>query len=211
MGGVPEADALDVLDVGVVDRAATAAALLDPLRARVLAALAEPGSATTVAAALDEPRQKVNYHVRALEEVGLVRHVGDRARRGLTERLVVATARSYVLSPSVLGAIAAEPARLDRLSARYLLAVAARLLREVGELTAGASRAGKHLPTLTIDTEVRFADAADRAAFADDLAAAVTATVARYHDESAPAGRPYRLVVAAHPVPRSTHRTAEEA
>jgi hypothetical protein len=30
----------------------------------------------------------------------------------------------------------------------------------------------------------------------------VTALVSRYHDESAPEGRPHRLVVAAHPLPK---------
>jgi uncharacterized protein YndB with AHSA1/START domain len=49
--------------------------------------------------------------------------------------------------------------------------------------------------------EIRFRSAAERAAFTDDLVAAVTALVSRYHDLSAPKGRPHRLVVAAHPIP----------
>jgi len=48
---------------------------------------------------------------------------------------------------------------------------------------------------------VRFGSAADRAAFADELAAGVRSLVARYHDESAPAGRWYRVVALAHPRP----------
>ena len=195
-----------MLDVDVLDDAASAAAVLDPLRSRVLAALAQPGSASTVAAALDLPRQKVNYHVRALEELGLVQLVELRPRRGLTERVVVASARSYAVSPSALGAVAPHTDRVDKLSTRYLIALAARMIREVGGLARRAEAAGKPLATLSIDTEVRFASPDARAAFADDLAAAVTALAAEHHDESAPDGRWHRLVVAVHqrPEPEGT-------
>jgi hypothetical protein len=90
---------------------------------------------------------------------------------------------------------------VDRLSARYLVALAARLVREVGELARRADATGTRLPALALDTEIRFRSAADRAAFADDLAAAVTALVSRYHDETSPEGRRYRLVVGSHPLP----------
>ena len=188
-------------DVHVIDEPDIAAVILDPLRARLLAELTVPGSATTVAAALDLPRQKVNYHLRALENVGLVRQVTSRQRRGLTERVLESSARSYVVSPAVLGPSTPEPARTDRLSTAYLVAVAARLLREVGELAHRAERAAKPLPTLTIDTEVCFASAADRAAFTAELADAVTRLVGRYHAGQAPGGRLHRLVVASHPIP----------
>ena len=175
---------------------------MEPVRAEILAALVEPGSATTVARALGLPRQKVNYHLRALEQHGLVKLVEQRPRRGLTERVVQASARGYVVSPGALGRSGVDPARTDRLSTRYLLAVAARLVREVGLLARRAEASGRPLPTLTIDTEIRFASAAQRADFAAELTRAVTVLAAAYHDESAPGGRWHRLVVAAHPRPR---------
>ena len=190
-----------MLDVEVIEDAAAAVAALDPVRAAVLASLAEPGSATTVARQLGLPRQKVNYHLRTLEEHGLVELVAQRPRRGLTERLLQATARSYVVSPGALGRNGADPARTDRLSTRYLIAVAARLVAEVGLLARRAEAAGQPLATLTLDAELRFASAADRAAFTAELTDAVASLVARYHDETAPGGRPHRLVVAAHPLP----------
>ena len=188
-----------IADLAVIDDPAQARAALDPTRARVLALLVEPGSATSLAAALDLPRQQVNYHLRVLEELGLVRLVEERRRRGLVERVMVASARSYAVSPSVLGSSAADPDRTDRLSTRYLVAVAARMVREVGELARRADHAGQALPTLTIDTEIRFASAADRAAFTAELADTVQQLAARYHDEAAPRGRWHRLVLAAHP------------
>ena len=105
-----------MLDVDVIDDPAAAMAALDPVRADILAILAEPGSSTTVAAALGLPRQQVNYHLRTLERHNLVRMVEERPKRGLTERVMLATARAYVLSPSTLGDNAADPARTDRLS-----------------------------------------------------------------------------------------------
>lgn len=199
-----------MVDLEVIDERSAAAAVLAPMRARILAALAEPGSASSVADLLGESRQNVNYHLRALEGHGLVRLVEERPRRGLTERVVVASASSYLVSPTVLGEAAADPARVDRLSARYLVAVAARLIAEVHGLARGADRAGKKLATLTIDTEVRFASAAERAEFSEELTAAVAGLVARYHDEAATEGRWHRVVVASHPRPAAPEPNEED-
>jgi hypothetical protein len=118
----------------------------------------------------------------------------------MTERVLRATAASYVISPVALSALAPDPARSpDRLSAGWLLALAAKLVRDVGSLITGGARAGKRVATFALDGEVRFASAADRAAFAEELATAVTALVSKYHDERAPGGRDHRVVVAVHP------------
>ena len=203
-----------MLEVAVIEDARAAEASLDPVRARLLAALAEPGSATTLAARTGLTRQKVNYHLRALEQHGLVELVEERRRGNCTERVLQATAGAYVISPSALAEVAPDPDRArDETSARWLIALAARLIREVGELLAGAVAARKHLATFAVDSEVRFATAADRAAFAAELSDAVTALVGRYHDEAAPGGRPHRLVIALHPSlkPPSSTNDAEAA
>lgn len=189
-------------DVAVIEDPAAAEASLDPMRARLLARLAEPGSASTLAGQLGLARQKVNYHLRALEQHGLIELVEERRRGNCTERVLQATAASYVISPTALPAVAPDPARApDERSARWLLALAGRLVREVGTLVSAAGQAGKPLATLGVDAEVRFASAKDRAAFAADLAAAVNGLVADYHDASAPRGRPHRLIIALHPTP----------
>ncbi len=189
-----------MLDLDVIDNAAAAIVALDPVRSHILATLVEPGSATTVASTLGLARQKVNYHLRLLEDHGLVGLVEQRQRRGLTERVVQASARSYIVSPSALGA-AAPDAPLFRLSSRYLIALGARMVREVAELARHADKARKPLPTLAIDTEIRFRSAADRAAFTAELAGAVTSLTGKYHDHQSPGGRWHRLVIAAHPRP----------
>jgi predicted ArsR family transcriptional regulator len=196
-----------MLDVQVIDDPAAATVALEPVRSRLLAELAQPASAATLAARLGLARQKVNYHLRALETHGLVQMADQRRWGGLTERLMVATATSYVVSPSAMGPVASDPERaVDHLSASYLIALAARIIREVGGLIRRAADADKKLPTLAVDTEIRFRSPAERAAFTRDLTQAITTLAARYHDETAPGGRPHRLMVAAYPTPVETPR-----
>ena len=189
-----------MIDVAVIADPAAAEAALEPARARLLAQLTEPRSAAMLAAAFGLPRQKVNYHLRTLERHGLVELVEERRKGNVTERLLRAAAASYVISPSALAAVAPDPARApDRLSARWLLALAAQLVRDVGDLITGAARAQKKLATFAMDGQVRFASAADRAAFTGELVQAVTSLVAKYHDEQAEGGREHHLVIAVHP------------
>jgi DNA-binding transcriptional ArsR family regulator len=192
-----------MVDVEVIEDPAAATVALEPIRSRLLSELMEPASAATLASRLGIPRQKVNYHLRTLEEHGLVRVAEQRQWGGLTERLLVASAASYVVSPGALGPVGTDPGRrADRLSASYLIALAARIVREVGALLRRSGEIGKRLPTLSIDTEIRFRSAAERAAFSRELADSITSLAARYHDVSAPGGRSHRLVVVAHPLPQ---------
>lgn len=189
-----------MFEVAVIEDPAAAEVSLDPIRVRLLAALAEPGSATTLAGRVGLPRQKVNYHLRALEKHGLVELVEERRKGNVTERVLRATASSYVISPAALAAVAPDPDRsADRLSARWLLALAARLVKDVGSLITGADKAKKRVATFAVEGEIRFASAQDRSAFAEELATAVTGLIGKYHDESADGGRKHRLVVAIHP------------
>src|SRR3974377_546733 len=197
-----------MLDIQVIDDPAAATVALEPTRSRLLAELVAPASAATLATrgGLARPkanytphapppaaaaalatrvglaRQKVNYHLHALEAHGLVRLAEERKWGGLTERLVVATAASYVVSPSALGPVAVDPNReVDRLSASYLIALGARVVREVGDLVRRAKEAEKRLATLAVDTEVRFRSPTDRAAFSNELTEAITKLISKYH------------------------------
>lgn len=193
-----------MLDIQVIDDPAAATVALEPVRSRLLTELVAPASAATLATRVGLTRQKVNYHLHALEEHGLVQLAEERKWGGLTERILVASAASYVVSPGAMGAVAVDPEReVDRLSASYLIAVGARVIREVGDLVRRATTSGLRLATLSVDAEVRFRSAAARAAFSAELTDAITQLVAKYHDESAPGGRPHRLMVMAHPLPLS--------
>ena len=181
------------------DQAATHA-VLSPIRRDVLRTLRRPGSATTVGKALGLPRQKVNYHLRALETHGLVEHVEDRQRAGCTERIVRATATHYLIDSGVLGDLEARPEMAaDRHSSAHLAAVSARTVSELAELGERAARAGKRLPTFSLETAVRFASPADQAAFLEELSNAVARLLHRFHTESSPDGRWFRVTAGAHP------------
>jgi DNA-binding transcriptional ArsR family regulator len=196
----PRASQAPPESLGVIQEAARAAVVLDPLRLRLLEELRRPDSAAGLARRLRLPRQRVNYHVRALEKERLVELVGRRRRGNCTARILRATARSFVISPAALGGVAVDPARVaDRFSADYLVAVAARAVREVGALRGRAEEAGRRLATLTLEGEVRFASAADRGGFAEELAAELARLVDKYHDATAPGGRSFRFVIAGYP------------
>jgi hypothetical protein len=191
-----------VLDLEVIHDPAAATVALEPIRSRLLSELNHPASAASVAAKIGLTRQKANYHLNALQSYGLIQEAGQKKWGGLTERLFVASAASYVVAPGAMGSVASDPRKTaDRLSASYLIALAARVVQEVSSLMQRAREADKHLPSLSIDTEIRFRSAADRAAFTSDLTRTVTELAARYHDDSAPGGRAHRLVVMAHPLP----------
>src|SRR6188508_902135 len=131
-----------MLDIQVIDDPAAATVALEPTRSRLLSELVAPASAATLATRVGLSRQKVNYHLNALEGHGLVRLSQERKWGGLTERLLVATAASYVVSPRALGPVAVDPDReCDRLSASYLIALGARIIREVGDLVRRAKEA----------------------------------------------------------------------
>ena len=201
-----------MLDLQVIDDPAAATVALEPIRSRLLAELAAPASAATLASRVGLARQKVNYHLNALEAHGLVELAEERKWGGLKERLLVATAASYVVSPGALGPIAADPNReVDRLSASYLIALGARMIREVGDMVRRAKETGKRLATLSVDTEIRFRSPQDRAAFTAELAETIATMVSKYHDASTPGGRSHRLVVVAHPSPQQSEHKEQSS
>jgi DNA-binding transcriptional ArsR family regulator len=168
---------------------------LDPIRSRLLSELREPASAAALAHRVGLPREKVDYHLRTLESHGLVRLAGTKRWGGLTERRLVATASAYVVWPGAMRPVAVDPERaMDRLAASYLIALAARAIREISDLIRRAQEAGKQLATLSVDTVIRFRSPQDRAAFSRELTEAIHGLVAKEHDETAPGGRSHRLV-----------------
>ena len=174
--------------------------LLQGERVRLLELLQEPQSASAVARRTGAPRQQVNYHLRELEKAGLVELVDEQRRGNCVERVLRATARRYVISPEVLGEIGEDPAAVrDRFSSSYLVAVAARTIRDVAGLRDAAEAAGQRLPTLTLESEVRFASAAERNGFAKELSDALARLIVKYHNADAPGGRRFRVTLGAYP------------
>ncbi|MGZ8830864.1 MAG: ArsR/SmtB family transcription factor [Thermoanaerobaculia bacterium] len=184
----------------LVDATERTGALLHPMRLRILDALREPGSATTVARQLGTTRQKVNYHLRELEKAGFLEEVEQRRSGNCMERIVRATATHYLISPEVLGRLAADPDRVeDRFSSTYLIALASQAIRDIAAAQQATAGSKKRVATMSLQADVRFAGAAARASFAAELANAVARLVAKYHDQKADGGRTFRLIVGAYP------------
>lgn len=176
---------------------------MDPVRLRILALLRHPESAASVARTLGLPRQRVGYHIRALQNAKLLQFVGERRSRNCVEHLLQTTASFYVISPRALGpagTLSADSATLrDRFSSSSLLSAASRTIAAVGTLSERAGSAGRQLPTLTLEAGVRFASPEDQRAFADELMDSFAALVAKYHDDQSPRGRRFRVVISGHP------------
>ena len=175
---------------------------LTPLRRQLLERLQRPASATELAAELGLPRQRLNYHLRALERAGLLELVEERQRRGCTERILRATATAFVVDPAVVGPDdrSADVAQ-DRFAADHLINTAAGVVRNVARMQSNAQRDGKRLLTFTVEADVRFADPGDVERFADRLADLVGQAVSEFDTPSR--GARYRVVVGGHPTPGS--------
>lgn len=191
----------------MVDESTAAATMLHPMRMRILQALGEPGSASTVARQLGVPRQKVNYHLRELEKAGFLEEVEQRRAGNCIERIVRAKATHYLINPEILGRLAADGASVeDRVSSSYLIALAAGTIRDVAALQQKAAATKKRVSTFALQTDVRFATVEERRRFTEELANSVARLVAKYHDDETPGGRTTRFIVGAYPA-----RTKEKA
>lgn len=183
---------LEVYDVRSQDQAV---ALLHPLRAEILAHLREPASAAEVARRLGEPQQKVNYHVKELERVGLVRRAGSRRKRNLLELLYQGIARTYTIA----GDLGLDPRRAERLrqqgSLARLVDLAGRVRRDALVLLDRAGEA-EDVPSASAVAEVRLKSADDRKAFLTEYLRLVRDLTAKY---AAPEGEAFQLLVAVYP------------
>jgi DNA-binding transcriptional ArsR family regulator len=183
-----------VNDLDIIDDPLIAIVALDPIRAQLLAELAQPASAGALATRLGLPRQKINYHLKALEAVGLVHEVQRRLWGGLTERRLQASARAYLIAPQTMGP--AAPARTAEASA---LLIAAQLITDVASLLGLSRASGKRLATMTGEFEVAFSSPASRDEFQEELREVMASLVAKYHTPDTTAARAHRVVIVAHP------------
>ncbi len=186
----------DEPQTALIDDAQRARLALSPIRKRLLAALREPGSATTLAAALDLPRQRIGYHLRTLEQGGLIELVEERKRRGFVERVFVARADAFLVDPSILGPLPETEAQ-DQFASEHLVSVAAGIVRDVTRMRQAAAQAEQRLLTFTIEADIGFSTPRQLEDFAREVTEAV-AELARNYPSDGP-GRRYRVVIGAHP------------
>ncbi len=183
--------------VEVLDDADRVAALAHPLRVAILDALRTPNSAAGVARTINETRQKTNYHVKALLDAGLLKPAGERRQRNFVEQLYQAVASTFVVAPEIAWS---GDRRVDALRAQlpleHLVRLGERLQRDAIGLLDRAAFDGDEIPAAAIETEVRFADEATRAAFVAHYLAAIKPLLQKYGSRE---GDPYRVALAVYP------------
>jgi DNA-binding transcriptional ArsR family regulator len=185
------------LETYVVESPEQAMALLNPLRAEMLSRLGEPASAAELARGLNEIPQRMNYHLKALEKVGLVRRVGTRQVRNLVEVLYQAIARTYVLSEALNWPQETIQRIKDQGSLSHLITVSERIKRDALRLMERSDQQ-EEVPSATLETEIRLPSREQRSAFVQEYVELVNLLVQKYqqgeHGEET-----YRVVLAVYP------------
>jgi hypothetical protein len=105
-------------------------------------------------------------HVKILEEAGLVDKVDERRVRGIMEGLYQARARSYWLSPRIVGRIGGPARTRDQMSLGFLLTLAEEIQLDVARL---AERPGEEVPSLGLSAHIELRDPSARAAFLSEV------------------------------------------
>ena len=185
------------LETYVIESPEQAMALLNPLRAEILSRLVEPASAAEVARAINEIPQRVNYHLKALEKVGLVRRVGSRQVRNLVEVLYLAVARTYVLSEGLNWGGNTVQQIKDQGALSHLVQTAERIKRDALLLMERSDRE-EEIPSATLDTSVQLASAEQRSAFVEEYVQLVNQLVKKYQT-SAQGEETYQVILAVYP------------
>lgn len=183
--------------VEIIDDPGQVAALAHPIRVAILDALRSANSASGVARAIGETRQKTNYHVRALEDAGLIRAAGERRVGNFVERLYQSVAGTFVVSSRLAWS---DDRRIDALRSQLPL----EQLVEMGEgvqhdaiaLLDRAAFDGDEIPCAAVDASVRLRDQDARAAFLEEYLAALKPLLKKY---GARRGEEFRVALAVYP------------
>ncbi|GIF73656.1 transcriptional regulator [Asanoa siamensis] len=178
-------------DVLYLEQIEQAEALLKPQRIEVLRQLAEPRTCTEVGAQLGQSPQRVYYHVKRLVEAGLVTQVSERKVRGISEGIYQAGARSYWLSPRLVGRIGGLRRAQDELSLGYLLDLMEEVQADIGAL----DRTAPELPSIGLSGEIHIRPE-QRPEFLADLQSTLQELFTRYGGAE---GDAFKLAVACYP------------
>ena len=167
--------------VGVLEDPDQVSALAHPIRVEILDVLREPNSAAGVARVLGQPRQKTNYHVKALLDAGLLRAAGERRTGGFVEQLFESVASTFVISPRLAWSGDRRVAALaQQLPLERLVELGERVQRDAVELLDRAAFDGEEIPSAAVEATVRFSSEEERAAFLGEYLAAVKPLFKKY-------------------------------
>ncbi|SFS97338.1 winged helix-turn-helix domain-containing protein [Marininema halotolerans] len=175
-----------------------AAALLHPLRGEILAHLTQPASATEVARQIGETPQRVNYHLKTLEKVGLVHRTGSRHVKNLVEGLYQGAARTYLLADT-LGLSPKDLQRFEQETSLSHLIQTSERIKEAAMRLMDHTDTDEEIPSATLTTQIRLQDESERRAFLDEYVQLLQHLATKYSAKEGEKGAPYRMVMAVYP------------
>jgi DNA-binding transcriptional ArsR family regulator len=189
----------EILESYVVETPEQAMALLNPLRGEIVAHLLEPASASEVARQLNELPQRINYHLKSLEKVGIVRRVGTRQVRNLVEVLYLSVAKTFVLAESL--SMKSETVRKlkDQGALAHLITASERMKRDALILMEQSDE-NEAVPSAALQLQVKLASPEQRNAFVEEYVAIVSKLVEKYHTDSKQE-KIYQILLAVYPKP----------
>jgi DNA-binding transcriptional ArsR family regulator len=186
-------------DVCYIEEVDQAMALLKPIRLEIIRRLDEPRTCDELAEVFEDSTQKIYYHVKALQEAGLVEKVADKRIRGTVEGYYQAIARSYWLAPSLVGKVGSLQQTRDQASLRILLQLAEDVIEDTARL-GSKSAVGQSVASLSLSAQIHLADSAQRAAFLQELQTTFQSLAMKYGiAEDADDSMNFRLVLMCYP------------
>ncbi|WP_028778473.1 ArsR/SmtB family transcription factor [Shimazuella kribbensis] len=186
-----------IQDTYLVELPEQASALINPLRAEILAQLKQPSSATEVAKKLNETPQRINYHLKTLQRVGLVTKVGSRQVRNLVEVLYQSIAKTFLLAETL--SISKETIQKikDQGSLLHLIHTSERMKKDALMLMEQSDE-NEVIPSASLQMQVNLAHESIREQFVEDYVSLVKDLVERYHSEKQKT-HPYQVVLSVYP------------
>lgn len=190
-------------DVLYIQEIEQASALMQPLRIQLLRLMSEPRTCTDLGKQVGQSPQRVYYHVKKLEDSGLVDKTEEQRVRGIMEGYYQAKARSYWLSPRLVGRLGGKRSAQEQASLGYLLSLAEEVQNDIGLL--GQLDFGE-IPSLGVSAQIELKDEEERAAFMADVKTMFQELARKYGHQSEETqqlkediGPSYKLALACYP------------
>lgn len=175
-----------------------ATCLLNPMRTQILGLLSTPASASEIARNMKEIPQRVNYHLKALEKVGLVQMVGKRHVRNLVEVLYQSVAKSFILADS-LGWDAETIKKIkDQSSLSHLVSLAETIKKDVLILME-KSDDKQEIPSANLQFQVNLESKEKRNSFVKDYVTAVKELINQYQVAPSETKEVYKVLLTIYP------------
>jgi biotin operon repressor len=200
-----------VNEVHLIQEADEAAELLKPIRIEILSRLGTPHSCPELAKQLGLTTQKVYYHVKVLQDAGLIFLVEERRVRGIMEGVYQAVAKSFWFSPRLVKYLGGSRPTSDQASLAYLLQLAEDLQVDIGKL-ADREETGE-VPSLGLDARIEFQDASARTQFLKEVQSFFQKLAEKYgvrgltdHGDTSV----FRIVLACYPNSVESNQTSDQ-